>query len=99
MTTGGKKKGRPLSEREIDLEVEATANKPSCWEKPVRVRRSKLAALSIPADLAARATFLARLHREKHVEKWLARIIRERVEIEEDAFAEIKRSVAAKDIS
>ena len=99
MTTAGKKKGRPLSEREIDVEVEATASKPSCWEKPVRVRRPKLAALSIPADLADRATFLARLHRERHVEKWLARIIRERVEIEEDAFAEIKRSVAANEIS
>ena len=47
----------------------------------------------------ARAAFLARLHREKHVEKWLARIIRERVEIEEDAFAEIKCSVAANEIS
>jgi hypothetical protein len=99
MTAGRKRKGRLNSEREIDLEVEATANTPSCWEKPVRVRRSKLlASLSIPADLAARAAFLARLHREKHVEKWLARIIRERVEIEEDAFAEIKRSVAANEI-
>jgi len=96
MTTGRKRKGRPLTERAIDLEVEASANTPSRWGKPVRVRRSKLlASLSIPADLAARAAFLARLHRENHVEKWLARIIRERVEIEEDAFAEIKRSFAA----
>ncbi|MCI0421342.1 MAG: hypothetical protein L0312_19310 [Acidobacteria bacterium] len=95
MTIGKKKKVGQPSEREIDLEVEAAAGNPGSWEKPVRARRGKLASLSIPADLAARAAFLARLHREKHVDEWLARIIRERVEIEEDAFAEAKRTVVA----
>jgi hypothetical protein len=44
--------------------------------------------------LATRAAFLARLHREKNVEKWLARIIKERVEMEEVAFSEAKRAMS-----
>jgi len=44
--------------------------------------------------LAARAAFLAHLHREKNVEKWLARIIKERVELEEVAFSEAKRAMS-----
>ena len=50
----------------------------------------------MPADLAARAAFLARLHREKSISEWLMRIIRERIEVEEEAFVEAKRDMAAK---
>jgi len=34
------------------------------------------------------------LHREKNVEKWLARIINERVELEEVAFSEAKHAMS-----
>ena len=51
-------------------------------------------ALSLPAELAARAAFLAHLHREKNVGEWLARIIKERVELEEVAFSEAKRAMS-----
>ena len=50
---------------------------------------------SLPAELAARAVFLAKLHREKNVQSWLARIIKERVEIEERAFSQAKRALSA----
>ena len=49
----------------------------------------------LPADLAARAAFLAQLHRTPSVEDWLRRVIQERVELEEAAFVGIKRSLAA----
>jgi hypothetical protein len=39
---------------------------------------------------------LARLHRERCVEEWLMRIIRERIELEEFAFVEAKREIAVK---
>jgi hypothetical protein len=52
--------------------------------------------LSIPFELASRATFLTRLHRETDVGKWLVRIIRERIEIEEVAFVEAKRELIQK---
>lgn len=85
-----------LSEQEIDQIVVAQANDDSAWEKPVRVRRTKPASLSIPADLAARAAFLAQLHRTKTVEEWLTHIIQERVELEETAFVRVKQDLAAK---
>lgn len=81
-----KPKRRQLSEVEIDRIVESQAEDNSAWTKPLKVRRVRSTALSLPADLAARAAFLARLHREKNVEQWLSRIIKERVELEEVAF-------------
>ena len=51
--------------------------------------------VSIPGDLAARAAFLASLHREAGLDKWVERVLRERVEIEELAFAEVKRELAS----
>jgi hypothetical protein len=50
--------------------------------------------VSIPAELAARAAFLARLHKEKNVEEWMTKVIKERVEIEEVAFIEAKREMS-----
>jgi hypothetical protein len=92
-----KKTRKVLSEIEIDQTVISQANQQSAWEKPVQVKRTKPASLSIPAELAARAAFLARLHREKGPEEWLTRIIRERVELEEVAFIEAKRDLAEND--
>ena len=74
------------SQEEIDRIVEAQASDDSAWEEPVKVEKTEAASLSIPAHLAARASFLARLHREKGLEEWLTRIICERIELEEIAF-------------
>jgi hypothetical protein len=95
MSTKGKAKKKP-SEKDIDQLVVARANDDSAWEKPIRVRRTKPASLSIPADLAARAAFLARLHRKTSAEEWLRHIIQERVELEEAAFVGAKHDLAAK---
>ena len=95
MSTKDKTK-KKLSEQEIDQIVTAQANDDSAWEKPIRVRRTKAASLSIPANLAARATFLAQLHRTKNVDDWLTQIIQERIELEEAAFIGVKQDLAAK---
>lgn len=89
-----KSKRQQASDEEIDKIVESQAEEDSAWERPIKVRRAKSTALSLPADLAARAAFLARLHREKNVEEWLSRIIKERVELEEVAFTEAKRAMS-----
>ncbi|NUO78979.1 hypothetical protein HUU05_02805 [candidate division KSB1 bacterium] len=91
-----KHKDKILSERAIDKIVVAQADDDSAWEKPVRVRRAKPAALPLPSELAMRAAFFARLHRETNVNDWLKRIIRERIDLEEAAFAGLKRELAAK---
>jgi len=70
-----------LSEREVDDIVESQANDDSAWEKPIKVRRARRASLLIPAQLAARAAFLAKLHRESNIEDWLTKVIEERVEV------------------
>jgi hypothetical protein len=92
MNTTAKAK-KMLAERAIDGLVVAQANDDSAWEKPVRVRR-KATSLSIPADLAARAAFLARVHRRSSVEAWLTRVIEERVELEEAAFTGSRQELA-----
>ena len=82
------------TEKEIDNIVELQADDDLAWEKPIKVGRVKPASLSIPAELAARAAFLAKLHREKNVEDWLTKVIKERVELEEVAFNEAKREMS-----
>jgi len=95
MSTRGKTR-KNLSEKDIDQMVVAQANDESAWERPIGVRRTKEASLSIPADLAVRAAFLARLHRKTNVQEWLTHIIQERVELEEAAFVGAKHDLTAK---
>lgn len=88
------KRARNLSEEEIDRLVIADADRDAAWGKPIRVRRGKTSAVSLPAELASRAAFFARLHRWSNVEEWLKRIIEERIDIEEAVFTESKRDLA-----
>lgn len=85
-----------LSEEDIDERVASEAEDKSAWEAPIKVHPSIPTSLSIPADLAARAAFLARVHHARGLEEWLTRIIRERIELEENAFAEAKRDIAGR---
>jgi hypothetical protein len=85
-----------LTEDEIDEVVTAQADDDLAWEKPVKVRRRKGPNVPLPSELAARAAFFARLHHETSVEKWIQRIVHERIDLEEAAFAELKRELAAK---
>ena len=90
-----KKKTTQKSDKEIDELVVAQAGDDSAWEKPVQARRSKSEAVSIPAEVASRAAFFARLHREPSLEHWIKKVIAERIDIEEAAFAHAKRDLAA----
>jgi hypothetical protein len=90
------KKRRTLSLQEIDEVVIDQAADDSAWEKPVQVKRSSNEAFSLPADLVARAAFLARLHRAR-VEEWLTKVVQERVELEEASFVEAKRALMKTD--
>ena len=85
---------KQLTEADIDKLVESHASDDLAWEKPILARRAKQASLSIPAELAARAAFLAKLHREKNIEEWLRKVIKERVELEEVAFNTAKREMS-----
>jgi hypothetical protein len=71
------------------------AENDSAWEVPVQVRRGEPVPIAIPADLAARSSFLAQVHRASGVEGWRTKVIRERIE-QEEAFAEFKRGLAGK---
>jgi len=95
MNTAKKKKNSSQGQEAIDRLVVSQAGDDSAWEAPIRVRRSKPTSLSIPGELAARAAFLAKLHRETRLEKWVERVVRERVELEEFAFSESKKKLAS----
>ena len=84
---------KQLSEQEIDNIIESQVEDDSAWEQPIQVRKGRSTSISISAELAARAAFLAKLHREKNVEEWLTKVIKERVELEEVAFNEAKREM------
>jgi hypothetical protein len=92
---GMSKKTRPTKE-EKDQIIVSQADDLSAWEKPVRVRRAKPASVSIPPELAARAAFLAQLHRKKSLEEWLTHVIEERIEIEEAAFIGAKQELSTR---
>lgn len=94
MKSTKKQTRKQLTEKEIDNIVESQTDDDSAWEEPIKVRRAKPASLSIPAELAARVAFLAKLHRENNVEDWLTKVIKERVELEEVAFKEVKREMS-----
>ena len=91
-----KKKAQPLAEQEIDQIVVAQAEDDAAWGKPVRVRKTKTASVPLPSALATRVAFFARLHREQSIEAWIERIIQERLDLEEAAFAGLKRDLATK---
>lgn len=90
-----KKRHKP-SDDEIDTLVESQADDDAAWDEPIAVRRAKSSSVLLPSELAARAIFIARLHREANVEDWLRRIIQERIELEEAAFTALKRELATK---
>jgi len=94
MTT--KKPAKRLTEEEIDKVVTAQADSRSAWGKAVRVKKPKMSSLTIPSDLAARAAFLARLHRSSGLDEWVTHILRERIQLEEAAFNEAKRGLSGK---
>ena len=91
----GKGRTRLLSEKQIDGAVIAQAGDDAAWERAIRVRRRRTT-LSLSAELAARAAFFARLHRETSVDEWLRRIIRERINLEEAAFSRVRRELGRK---
>jgi hypothetical protein len=89
-------KRKKLSPEEIDDIVVSQAEDDTAWEPPVEVRRGKPGSFFIPPDLAERAAFLARVHHAAGVEEWLTRVIKERIELEEVAFAAVKREMKSK---
>ena len=91
-----RKKVQPLSERDIDQIVVPQADDDAAWGKPVQVRSPKTASVPLPPALAARIAFFARLHREQNIEAWIEQVIQERLDLEEAAFAGLKRDLATK---
>jgi hypothetical protein len=88
-------RAKQLTQDEIDERVIAQADDDSAWEPLVQVSRKK-AAIGLPGSLAQRAAFLARLHRERNLQSWIERVVRERVELEERAFTQARRELGPK---
>ena len=91
-----KEKTSFLPEQEVDDIVVSQADDDAAWDKPIQVRQAKVENLSLSSELATRAAFFARLHHEISVKAWLERIIEERLDLEEAAFADLKREMASR---
>ena len=90
-----KKKTAKVSEAVIDELVAAEADDNLAREPPIRFNRPKATAVSMSGELAARAAFLASLHRETGLDGWVERVLRERVELEELALTRRKKELAS----
>jgi hypothetical protein len=91
-----KKTKRKVSKEDaVDRLVVSQSEDDSAWGPRIRVKRTQETSLSIPGELAARAAFLAKAHREPGLSKWVERVLRERVELEELAFIEAKKGLAS----
>ena len=90
-----KKKTAKISEAVIDELVASEGDDNLAWEPPIRVNRPKATWVSISGELAARAAFLASLHRETGLDGWVERVLRERVELEQLAFTRAKKELAS----
>ncbi|MEK7830875.1 MAG: hypothetical protein AAB401_07305 [Acidobacteriota bacterium] len=90
------KNKKALSEAEMDELVIAGAEDESAWEAFRKVVRKRKTSLALSSELAARAAFLAKLHRAATAEEWLRQVIEERIEFEEAAFSGLKRDLAVK---
>ena len=86
---------RPSTQDEIDARVIGQAEDDAAWEPPVHVSRNRTA-IGLSGSLAQRAAFLARLHRERNLQAWVERVVRERVELEERAFTQARRDLGSK---
>lgn len=87
---------KPRTQEEIDQIVVTQADDNTAWEEPIVVHPTGFTSFSLPAELAARAAFIARLHRTDHVEEWLMHIIQERLDVEEKIYSEVKRELTLK---
>ena len=89
------KKAQPLAEQEIDQIVVAQAREDAAWGNPIRVRKTKTASIPLSSALGYASRVLrvctAREHRGVDRE-----IIQERLDLEEAAFAGLKRDLATK---
>ena len=84
-----------LTREEIDRTVVAQANDESEWEPPIRVSRLGPTSVELPAHLAARAAFFARVHGGADLNEWVQRVVEDRGDVEEAAFVSVKRDLAA----
>ena len=82
-----------LTNAETDSLVAAQANNDSAWTAPIRVRRGKSVQLRLPGAMAARISFLSRLHHAKNPSDWVENVLRERLDFEESALGELKQAL------
>lgn len=88
-----KKHNRILTEKEIDVIVEDQAGDDSAWTAPARVRRTQPLHLSLPGHLAARVSFLAKLHKARNPSQWVQSVVEDRLKFEESALGNLKQAL------
>lgn len=84
-----------ISEEQIDEKVIQQADNDAAWEDWIMAKREKPEDLLLPAELAARAAFIAKLHHKTSMKEWVENVVKERVDFEEAAFAGLKQALSA----
>lgn len=85
-----KKNSKKLTNEQIDEMVTRESDDLSKWEEPIEVNAPQAISLRLSAELIQKIKFLATIHKTDNYQNWLEKIIKERIQLEDELLDSIK---------
>lgn len=88
-----KKKSKKLTDEQIDEMVIKEADDLSKWDEPIKVKAPQAISLRLSAELIQKIKFMATIHKTDTYQNWLEKIIKERIQLEDELLDSIKSNL------
>jgi len=85
-----KKNSKKLTNEQIDEIVTKESDDLSKWEEPIEVKAPQAILLRLSPELIQKIKFLATIHKTDNYQNWLEKIIKERIQLEDELLDSIK---------
>jgi len=85
-----KKNSKKLTIEQIDEIVTKESDDLSKWEEPIEVKAPQAVLLRLSPELIQKIKFLATIHKTDNYQNWLEKIIKERIQLEDELLDSIK---------
>lgn len=85
-----KKNSKKLTNEQIDEIVTKESDDLSKWEEPIEVKAPQAVLLRLSPELIQKIKFLATIHKTDNYQNWLEKIIKERIQLEDELLDSIK---------
>ena len=85
-----KKNSKKLTNEQIDEIVTIESDDLSKWEEPIEVKAPQAVLLRLSPELIQKIKFLATIHKTDNYQNWLEKIIKERIQLEDELLDSIK---------